>query len=251
MIQKIQQLCQEIASAHPLEQTEMNTYWTALNDLQMKSQIGISALDFRGEPDGNESIRITNQGHGNWNIGHWRINAGTPNQNYIFPENTLIHAGETIEIYTQPGSQHSFNSNRPIWNNHGDTGTLLNEVGETVSSWVFGKDAHACVVIANVHYDGEEFRTEGDEYVELQNISEHLVDLSRWQLKAMSNDHTFSFPPGAVLEPHNAVRVYTNRAPGAANEYSFNSPTAIWNNAGGQCLLLDDSGNEVATYTYG
>lgn len=41
---ELQQLCQEIASTHPLNQTEMDTCWTALNDLQMKSQIGISAL---------------------------------------------------------------------------------------------------------------------------------------------------------------------------------------------------------------
>ncbi|KUI97877.1 lamin tail domain-containing protein [Vibrio sp. MEBiC08052] len=250
IILKTQQLSQEIASTYPLDAMKMDAFWAALNDLQVKFYLQITGLDFLGEPDGDESITITNRGHVICDISQWQINAGSPHQDYIFPEDTLLRGGESVTVYTRPGARHSFNSNRSIWNNNGDTATLFNQSGEVISTWLYGKAAHMHVPISNVHYKGDEFRTEGDEYVELTNISEHRIDITGWQLTSESNTHSFTFPSGAIIEPSGTVRVYTNRPPSAANEYSANSPKAIWNNRGGMCVLSDYLGYEIAFFAY-
>ncbi|SHG15732.1 lamin tail domain-containing protein [Vibrio gazogenes] len=247
---KIHPLCQEILSTDPLENAKMDEFWDKLNDLQMKLYLQISGLDFRGEPNNNESVTITNRSHAIWDISQFRINAGSLSQNYVFPENTLIRSGESITVYTQPGAQYSFNSNRPVWNNHGDTATLLNSKGDVISTWIYGNAARDYVLISYLHYDGHESRTEGDEYVELKNLSEYYIDLAGWQLRSELNDHTFTFPSGSTFAPLGTVLVYTNRLPTADNEYSFNNPTALWNNTGGRCTLLDYDDNEVAFYAY-
>ncbi|QMV15459.1 lamin tail domain-containing protein [Vibrio spartinae] len=249
-ILKTHQLCQEILSTAPLEDTKMDDYWTKLNDLQMKFYLRISGLDFRGEPDNNEYVTITNQGHMVWDISQFSLNAGSPGQHYVFPENTLIRGGESIAVYTQPGAQYSFNSKRPIWNNLGDTATLCNRTGDIISTWVYGRAAHEYVIITHLNYDGKESKTEGDEYVALDNLSEHRVDLSGWQLISVPNTHIFTFPSGAILEPSGTALVYTNRPPKADNEYSVNSQTALWNNTGGRCSLLDNNGSEIFNYVY-
>jgi endonuclease YncB( thermonuclease family) len=79
----------------------------------------------------------------------------------------------------------------------------------------------AKVVIASIYYDGQESRTEGDEYI------------------------TF---PSFVLNPGASVRVYTNRD--IAGSFSFNRGSAIWDNDGDCGYLYNPKGTQVSEYCY-
>ncbi|MBN3573055.1 lamin tail domain-containing protein [Vibrio neptunius] len=229
----------------------MDECWQKLNQLQMLDQIDIAYLDFKGTRSPlDESITIHNRGDMTADISGWHIQAGSPDQQYIFPEHTYLSPYEYIKIDTSGQSEHSFNSNQPVWNNRGDLATLVNQHGQTVSSFVYGDKAHPHAIISHINFDGKEFRSEGDEYVEIHNTSEHTLDLSNWRLEALRNDHCFVFPENTQLAPLTSLRVFTNKASLEDNEYSFNSPTALWNNDGGGCKLIDYQDREVSSYHY-
>lgn len=250
--QEIQQLCEKIASSRTLDQEEMSHYWTALNELQANDQIAISSLDYQGVYNANECIRIRIQGSMIWDISHWKLTTGSLNQVYIFPADTVIYGDNLIAIYTQPGSEYSFLSKHPIWNNRGDTATLLNAKGKVMSSWVYGSDAHPHVVIGNLVCDEQEPDSERDGYVELMNQSSHIVDIGLWEINVLPGHHRFTFPPNATIAPFGTVRIYALwDFPQAENAFSFNSRKPIWNKQGGSCELSDVGRNViVSTYTW-
>jgi len=103
------------------------------------------------------------------------------------------------------------------------------------------------VIIASVFYDGQEPRTEGDEYAVIRNTGSSAVNMQGYTLNAGDAGQDFIFP-SFVLQPGADVRVYTNRnVPGA---FSFGSGRAICNNDG-DCGYLYDSGSaEVSKYCY-
>jgi micrococcal nuclease len=103
------------------------------------------------------------------------------------------------------------------------------------------------VVIASVYYDGQEFRTEGDEYVVIRNAGSAAVNLQGWRINAGDAGQDFVFP-SHVLQPGAEVRVYTNRS--IAGSFSFGSGRAIWNNDGDCGYLYDAQGKQVDDYCY-
>ncbi|MCC2521579.1 lamin tail domain-containing protein [Vibrio coralliilyticus] len=249
--QEVLKILNQMALPEKLSQEEMDECWQQLNQLQVLSQVEIASLDFKGTTSPlDESITIRNRGDMTADISGWHIQAGSPDQQYIFPEHTFLSPFEYIKIDTSGKSEHSFGSNQPVWNNRGDLGTLVNHHGQTVSSFIYGDKAHPHAIISHVNYDGKEFRSEGDEYVEIHNTSEYTVDLSQWRLEALLNDNCFVFPEDTQLAPLTSLRVFTNKASLEDNEYSFNSPTALWNNDGGGCKLIDYQDREVSSYNY-
>jgi large subunit ribosomal protein L4 len=97
------------------------------------------------------------------------------------------------------------------------------------------------VVIATVHYQGEE-------YVQLRNDNDLPVDLGGWTLRDKKDEaQSMTFPEGTELKPGSTVKVFTE--PG--HRLSFNSKSAIWNDAGDIAVLLDPDGKEVSRFAYG
>ncbi|MCG9681558.1 lamin tail domain-containing protein [Vibrio sp. Isolate23] len=249
--QEVLKILDQLSMPEKLSQDNMDECWQKLNQLQVLNQVEISALDFKGSSSPlDESVTIRNRGNLTVDISGWHIQAGSPDQQYIFPEHTYLSPSESIKIDTSGKSEHSFGSNQPVWNNRGDLGTLVNQNGQTVSSFIYGDKAHPHTIISHINYDGEEFRSEGDEYVEIHNTSEHIVDLSNWRLEALRNERCFVFPENTQLAPLTSLRIFTNKASLERNEFSFNSPTALWNNNGGSCALIDYQDREVSSYNY-
>jgi endonuclease YncB( thermonuclease family) len=103
------------------------------------------------------------------------------------------------------------------------------------------------VVIASVYYDGQEFRSEGDEYVVIRNAGSAAVNLQGWRINAGDAGQDFVFP-SYVLQAGAEVRVYTNRD--IAGSFSFDYGRAIWNNDGDCGRLYDAQGALVDEYCY-
>ncbi len=254
MIKTQESLCnilQKLIKEEIKNDSELDDYWLELNRQQIESQVEIGHIQFKGEPDVlDEYLEIKNRGSLTIDISGWRVDAGSPGQKFLFGKGSVLAAFETLKVYTQGDGQYSFNSKKAVWNNKGDLATLSNAKGEIISTYAYGIKAHGYLIISHILFDGQEYRTEGDEFVELTNLSDHRVDLQGWKLQAYGNESHFEFPSGAILEPLTSARVFTNKLPLASNEYSFNSSVAIWNNKQGGCRLLDYQGIEVNSYHY-
>lgn len=248
---ELYELLNSFASCSPMNRLQADEYWQKFNKLQALSQVQIEDIDFKGNPQPlDESVTIRNRGGLIIDISGWRIQAGSPQQVYIFPEDTFIFPNDSICIDTQGRTEHSFNTNRPIWNNRGDTGTLFDDEGQTISTLSYGDNANRKILISYMNFDGKEHRNEGDEFVEISNVSDEDAMLSGWRLEAKTNNSVFHFPEGTKLEAYTTLKVYTNKADLQRNEYSFNSPKAIWNNSRGGCTLINYRDNEVSSYQY-
>ncbi|MFC2095661.1 lamin tail domain-containing protein [Candidatus Bipolaricaulota bacterium] len=87
------------------------------------------------------------------------------------------------------------------------------------------------VRIECIVYQGTEFETESDEYVQIKNYGTVSQDLLGWTL-ANRNDtkRAFTFPASFVLEPGMSIRVYTNEVHPEWGGFSFESDESIWTN---------------------
>jgi hypothetical protein len=101
--------------------------------------------------------------------------------------------------------------------------------------------------ISSIYYDGQEYRSEGDEYAAIKNVGSSSANLQGYLLNAGDPGQNFTFP-SFTLNAGAEVRVYTNRdIPGS---FSFGRGSAIWNNGGDCGYLYDPQGNEVSEYCY-
>jgi hypothetical protein len=84
-----------------------------------------------------EWIEISNQGASDENMAGWKLEDGQ-NHTYTFPD-FILKAGSSARIHTGTGSDTSddlyWNRNTPIWNNDGDTATLIDAAGNIASSY--------------------------------------------------------------------------------------------------------------------
>lgn len=249
--EKLKEILGELADERLVTKHTLDLYWQRINALQVLSQIEISSIDFKGAPSPlDESVTIKNRGEMTTDISGWQLMAGSPDQTFTFPEGSYLSPYEEIRIHTSDNHPFSFCSPHPIWNNFGDCGELRTSAGDLVSRYVYGRKAHTCIMISDIFFDGTEYRAEGDEYVEIVNTSPDIADISDWQLRAQRNGKQFIFPEHTLMQPNATFRVYTNKTPSAENAFSFNSPTAIWNNQSGGCILLDNADQEVSSYQY-
>lgn len=240
------QLQQDIAhllgvffSDTPLERRQIDDYWSKLNKLQALSQVQIETIKYKGTMNRlDESVTLSNRGELTIDLSGWRISAG-PKQNYTFPSDSYIKPFGTLTIDTYGDTKHSFGSNVPIWNDKGDTDQLFDHAGNLVSALSYGDHARDKVVITYIHHDGEHVRTEGDEYVETSNLANSDVLIAGWHVLSRTNNKSYLFPESTKIEASSSIRVYTNKAPLEHNEFSFDSPTAIWKNSHGECRVID------------
>lgn len=228
----------------------IHDWWSACSKLLINRQLVISDVNFDDRSErGEEFIEIHNRGPLIVDISGLSINAGDEGQDFIFPEHAIMHPHQKIKIYTHRNESFSFHSVRPIWNNKGDIAYLYDREGILISSWAYGKPASEHVKIKFINYDGEEKKTEGDEFFEIENSSLHQIDVSQWKLSSNKNQ-VFTFPIGASIPELTCVRIYTNFLDIVTGGYTFNSSTAIWNNKGDSGKLEDSSGALISTYSY-
>ena len=92
------------------------------------------------QTESDEYAVITNQGAGTINLLGWRLNAGDPGQDFIFPDFDL-QPSQSCRVYTNEyHPEHcgfSFGSSTALWNNSGDCGYLYDGSGELVSEYCY------------------------------------------------------------------------------------------------------------------
>lgn len=90
--------------------------------------------------ESDEYAEIANVGSATVNLGGWRLNAGDPGQDFVFPDFKL-QPGQACRVYTNeyhPDScGFSFGSGKAIWNNKGDCGYLYDASGAEVSRYCY------------------------------------------------------------------------------------------------------------------
>lgn len=90
--------------------------------------------------ESDEYAVIMNNGSSDINMSDWRLNAGAPGQDFIFPD-IIIQPGTSCRVYTNEHHPEycglSYGSSQPIWNNQGDCGYLFNAKGEQVSEYCY------------------------------------------------------------------------------------------------------------------
>lgn len=103
-----------------------------------ESDVIIRRIHFDGDVpqvESDEYAEILNQGASPLNLSGWRLNAGNPGQDFVFPD-FVLQPGQSCRVYTneihpETGGL-SFHSPKPIWNNKGDCGYLYNAEGEII-----------------------------------------------------------------------------------------------------------------------
>lgn len=100
----------------------------------------ISRLYYDGQVsrvESDEYAEIMNNGGSPVNLAGWRLNAGSPGQDFWFPAFEL-QPGQSCRVYTNQTHPEScgfsFGSSEALWNNKGDCGYLYDASGAEVSS---------------------------------------------------------------------------------------------------------------------
>ena len=139
---------------------------------------------------------------------------------------------------------------RGVWQLCGHEGCLPGAI--TVQIIVGGPEdvpGPGSLRLGEVFYDGEEPKTEGDEYVEIINGSEKPLNVRGWLLRD-DDGNVFAFPD-FIMEPGQACRVYTNQVYAESCGFSFGNAQAIWGNSGDVVELVDPSGRIVDRRCWG
>lgn len=238
----------------------MQDWWRAtFQVMQREATKHIEISDICYDPSksdeiSDEYIEITNRGILSIDLSGWKINAGNKGQDFTFPANTVLAPGKCERILTKKDEKRpwylSFLKSQAIWNNKGDLGILYDNENRLISSFAYGCKATSFVTIRDLCFDGVVKHVESDEYIELINHGDHIVDISGWRINA-GKDQDFRFPEKSKLHPQQTCRVYTNEIHKSSGGYSFKSPQAIWNNKGDIATLYDAHDNRIASWAYG
>jgi hypothetical protein len=107
------------------------------------------------------------------------------------------------------------------------------------------------VKITKIFYDGLVYRTESDEYVEIENLGSESVDLAGWRLIDIDEGYpSLTFSP-YILQSGKSIRVYTNEIHFEYGGFSFGSGKAVWNNSSPDtAVLYNAQGQEVSRKSY-
>ena len=97
------------------------------------------------------------------------------------------------------------------------------------------------IVITSIFADGAG-TTEPDEYVQIQNQSDTIIQVQNWTLRDNAN-HVYTFPY-YLMQPGQFCRVYTNVNDPTTCGFNYGSGQAIWNNTG-DCAYLRDAGGQL------
>lgn len=103
---------------------------------ETRGPIGIADVQYAAD----EYVVVKNSGSTEADVGGYVLmDRNDKNQKYRFADGTHIPAAGVAQVYSRPGHAYSFNSKRPIWNDHGDELELLDAGGDVVSYFTYGK----------------------------------------------------------------------------------------------------------------
>lgn len=104
------------------------------------SRVSIDEIvyDPAGEDEGNEYVRLRNEGPLTVDIGGWTIRDESSVHRFRFPRGTLVGPGESVTLRsgcaeTEPGTFWWGCGYDPVWSNSGDTALLLDEHGNVAA----------------------------------------------------------------------------------------------------------------------
>ena len=90
--------------------------------------------------ESDEYAEITNTGGTAIDLTSWRLNAGNPGQDFVFPS-YMIEPGQSCRVYTNETHDESggfsFASKDPVWNNQGDCGYLYDPQGKLIDDYCY------------------------------------------------------------------------------------------------------------------
>jgi len=88
-----------------------------------------------------------------------------------------------------------------------------------------------------------------EEWVDIFNQGEGVVDMSGWRLADLVN-HSYLFREGFKLEAGANVRVHVGEGTDTSTDLYMNMTDPIWNNDGDTATLFDNSGVIIDQYSY-
>ncbi|MGQ9927014.1 MAG: lamin tail domain-containing protein, partial [Chloroflexaceae bacterium] len=104
--------------------------------------VTIAHIEFnpRGRDVEGEYVLIRNTSTQAMNMTGWKLHNGAQRHTYIFPSFTLAPGAE-VKLWTRIGTNDAANlywgQRVAVWNNKGDTGTLLDASGTVVSRYTY------------------------------------------------------------------------------------------------------------------
>ncbi|MGH8951121.1 MAG: lamin tail domain-containing protein [Acidimicrobiia bacterium] len=116
-----------------------------------------------------------------------------------------------------------------------------------------GPRADAVVSIIALEFDaaGNDNDNLNEEWIQIRNDGDNVVDLSGWGIKDESAGNRYSFPTAFILAPGESVTIRTGCGDDFGTDLFWCSiGAAVWNNDGDTAFLLDPNGNTHTTYDY-
>ena len=111
--------------------------------------------------------------------------------------------------------------------------------------------AGGSLVISSVHADarGDDGRNLNDEFIVIENQSQHPVDFNGWTVSDAAN-HRYLFS-NFTLAPEAKVTLRTGLGVPTKRELFWGSRTPVWNNKGDAIFIRDNRGSLVLSHAYG
>jgi endonuclease YncB( thermonuclease family) len=139
-------------------------------------------------------------------LSHWWVrDSGL--RRFTFPDGTVLHPGETITVHDGHGRRSGddlfWGLGVPVYQNIGDGAYLFDPQGDIRASMIY-----PCVVACSDPNQGAlriSAQTQGQQFVQIQNVSGHAVDLYGYQLA--KTGWAYNFGPGSVVQPGQTMRV--------------------------------------------
>ncbi|MFL5844406.1 MAG: lamin tail domain-containing protein [Solirubrobacteraceae bacterium] len=170
-------------------------------------------------PDG-EWVRITNTSDRDVPLTGWYLgDAGPKSERFHFPAGTTLGAGQSIAVFNGGGTStstlfyrgltHTLFENSFNGGGAGDGAYLIDPDGD-----VRGHSIYPCLLACS---DPEQGALEvhanpirGPEYVTIRNVSDHVVDLYRYELRVKG---AYAFGPSSLLQPGETMQVFIKGDP--------------------------------------
>jgi len=213
----------------------------------------------RGTPVAAEVLKVTHHGS--------KYGSSLPFLQAVMPQVSIISVGqnsyghpapETIDRLRSVGSdvwRTDFNGNIVVISDGFSVTVIPEYVWSIIFLPVIARGAFSetpvpvtgDIAIQSIFYDGTG-STEPDEYVVIENVDDHAVNVQSWTLRDNA-DHVFTFP-AFIMQAGQVCRVYTNQDHPEWCGFNYRSAGGIWNNSGDCAYLRDAAGQDVSSMCY-
>ncbi|MGH8872690.1 MAG: lamin tail domain-containing protein [Acidimicrobiia bacterium] len=112
-------------------------------------------------------------------------------------------------------------------------------------------DANLSIIALEFDAPGNDNENLNEEWIEIRNDGDNLVDMSGWGIKDESASNRYEFPASFTLAPGESVTIRTGCGEDFGTGLFWCSiGSAVWNNDGDTAFLLDPNGNTHTSYGY-